>query len=221
MKELLHNTLSVQSVSGQTDRMHRYIRRFAHKLGNVDVFEDNGNLYLIKGVADIYPCIVAHTDTVHKVIDNFVVNFKDGSYVGKDRDTGQPHGCGGDDKVGIAIALHALTQYDAIKIAFFRDEEVGCLGSQQAMMTFFDDCAFVIQCDRRGNRDVVRSVYGLHLYDDTFSAALAPFLARHGFVETTGALTDVYTLRRNGLTRRPSWLRSTWRGRPPTRRERS
>lgn len=34
---------------------------------NVEYQVENGNIYVIKGNADLYPCIVAHMDTVHDI----------------------------------------------------------------------------------------------------------------------------------------------------------
>lgn len=198
-RQLLHNTLTIQSSSGKTERMVSYITRFAKRMGGVKVVVNDGNIYLTKGYADVYPCVIAHTDTVHRIIDDFIVNARDGVFTAKDRKTGDQVGVGGDDKAGIAIALQALRDHDTIKVAFFRDEEIGCKGSGRADMTFFENCAFVIECDRRGNADVVRSIYGTRLYDDTFAEAMKPYLAKHKFQETTGMLTDVYALRKLGL----------------------
>jgi tripeptide aminopeptidase len=198
-KQLLHNTLSVQSYSRQTDAMQRYIMRFARGVKNTIVVNDGGNIYVTKGNAAVYPCVIAHTDTVHKIIPHFVVNVRDGVYAGKNRENGEQYGVGGDDKVGIALALHALREFDHVKVAFFRDEEIGCLGTQQADLSFFDDCAFVIQADRKGNSEIVRNVFGVPLYDTLFAAAIASLLPRYGLHETQGMLTDVFMLRRMGL----------------------
>jgi hypothetical protein len=182
--------------------MHRYLKRFARKNG-IEYTVDNGNIYMTKnsmGVdVDIFPCMVAHTDTVHPIIDEFVVNVEGRVYTGKDRKTGNKSGVGGDDKVGVAIALHALLTFPAMKVAFFRDEEVGCAGSNRADMSFFDDVAFVIQCDRRGNSDVTRSIMGLPMYGHEFAAALEPIMQAFNFREVDGMMTDVWMLRRNGL----------------------
>lgn len=197
-RALLHNTLSIQSAPHESERMNRYLRRFARR-HNIAFVEDNGNIYMKKGEAEIYPCVVAHTDTVHPIISDFVVNYRDGVYSGKNRSTGVQYGVGGDDKVGIAVALHFLLHADAIKVAFFRDEEIGCVGSSQARMDFFHDCSFVAQADRRGNRDIVHAIGNVSLYNEEFSDAISPYLALFGFSETSGALTDVYKLKTKGL----------------------
>lgn len=202
-KNMLHNLLSVQSKSGQTEKMQRFITRFAKKQGATVTTED-GNIYVTKGEADLYPCMVAHTDTVHKLIpeDAFSVyttqENDDTLYFGWDRRNQTFSGVGGDDKVGIFLALSALVAYDAIKLAFFRDEEIGCIGSGKADMTFFDDVSMVLQGDRRGNSDFVTSISG-SLSSQEFQNAIKPILDMHGYRFTTGMMTDVDALKDNGL----------------------
>lgn len=198
LKEVLHNTLAIQTHSGETGAMQKYLKRFARK-HNIPFKEDRGNIYMTKGSADKYPCVVAHTDTVHKIIENFKVLFVDGIYFGWDADKMEFSGVGGDDKVGIAIALKMLLDHDTMKAAFFVDEEIGCVGSGRSDMEFFDDCTIVIQCDRRGNKDLVNRVYGETLFGQEFESAINPIMELFGRKLATGMLTDVYTLRKRGL----------------------
>lgn len=196
-KEILHNTLSIQSKSGMTSMMNHYILRFTKKIpGATAVFKD-GNIYIRKGESKVYPTIVAHTDTVHSIEDSFVVLKHDGVYFGWNGV--KQVGVGGDDKVGIAIALWFLQEKESIKVAFFRDEEIGCKGSALADMTFFEDSSFVIQCDRQGSRDMVSSIMGQTLFDAEFKAAVKPYVEVYKRDIVTGAMTDVWKLRTKGL----------------------
>jgi hypothetical protein len=111
----------------------------------------------------------------------------------------EPTGCGGDDKVGIAICLQSLLDFDNIKVAFFRDEEVGCIGSYDANLDFFSDCRFVLQCDRRGNGDFINQIYGAPLQSKAFKKDVGGILKRYGYKPTDGMLTDVYALKQLGL----------------------
>lgn len=162
---------------------------------------ENGNVYGVKGEADVYPCLVAHTDTVHDIVpkNEYQVLRQDSFLFGWNPVRNTFTGVGGDDKVGIFLALSALAEYDAFKVAFFRDEEIGCVGSGLANMEFFKDCAFVLQGDRRGNDDFVNSIYGSSLYSWEFKKAIEPFLNKYGYKETSGALTDVYELTTKGV----------------------
>lgn len=133
---LLKEILAIQTVSYDSDRMEKYIRERCIAL-EYTYIEEDGNFYIRKGEADSYPCIVAHTDTVHDLTaDLTVVQLKD-NLTGFDAVNMEQTGIGGDDKVGIYIAMEALLHFDNIKVAFFRDEEVGCAGSYRADMSFF------------------------------------------------------------------------------------
>jgi len=200
MRQLLINTLGIQSYSYETKRMEAYILEQVKDMG-VEVVYHNGNIYITKGDARTYPCIVSHTDSVHKIIDDraFTIIADDEFAIGFDRLKMTPTGCGGDDKVGIAICLQALQDFDCIKVAFFRDEEVGCVGSYEANLDFFSDCRFVLQCDRRGNGDFVDEIYGTPLQSKAFKKDVKNILKRYGYKTTSGALTDVYALKQLGL----------------------
>ena len=43
-----------------------------------------------------------------------------------------------------------------MKVAFFVSEEIGCVGSRNADMGFFEDARFVIEPDRRGYEDLIQ-----------------------------------------------------------------
>lgn len=197
---LMHNILSIQSHSRETDKMTRFIVRHLKRRG-LEVVVDNGNVYAAKGQADVYPCIVAHTDTVHNIVprDQYKVLRQKDMFFGWNPVKNDFTGVGGDDKVGIFLALAALNEFDAIKVAFFRDEEIGCVGSALANMEFFKDCAFVLQGDRRGNDDFVNSIYSTNLQSAEFKAAVAPILKEYGYKTSSGALTDVYELATSGV----------------------
>jgi len=200
MRALLLNTLGIQSYSYETTRMEAYILDFVKDMG-VDVIYDNGNIYITKGRAVSYPCIVSHTDSVHKIIDDedYTIIADNNYAIGFNKLLMQPTGCGGDDKVGIAICLQALLDFDNIKIAFFKDEEVGCIGSYEANLDWFKDCRFVLQCDRRGNGDFVNTIYGTQLQSKAFKRDVSYLLKKYNYKPTDGMLTDVYALKQLGL----------------------
>jgi hypothetical protein len=107
-------------------------------------------------------------------------------------------GIGGDDKCGIFVALNAMNELPACKAAFFRDEEIGCIGSGKADLEFFKDCRFVLQADRRGNSDFVTDICG-PLSSKSFQSDVSPILRAHGYKPCSGAMTDVQELRDNNV----------------------
>ncbi|SRR6266403_2813446 len=196
---LLKDVHSVQTSSYKCDRMMQYIIGFLKKKKNVHVQEDAyGNIYATKGNADLYPAIVSHTDTVHSIHEHFQVMQDENIIWAFSNDKRTQVGVGGDDKVGVFMCLSMLELLPKVKIAFFKDEEVGCIGSGRANMQFFDDCGFVLQCDRKGSDDFIYNA-GTELYGANFEKAVAPYLEKHGYRETTGLMTDVLELKGKGL----------------------
>lgn len=199
-KQLLIDILSVQSETYNSVDMENFIMDRLDEM-NVYYVIDKGNIYAIKGDTDSYPCIVSHMDTVHKIIpqDRFKIMYDDYCAMGFDRGLNMPSGCGGDDKVGIFICLTMLQYLDNVKVVFFRDEEIGCSGSSDAHMEFFDDVRFVLQCDRKGNKDFVNNIFGLDLQSSAFSTDVLTIIKRYGYEFSDGGMTDVYQLALDGV----------------------
>lgn len=158
-----------------------------------------GNIYVTKGNGRTYPCLCAHLDEVHGIRPKyFDVITSSGIIYGFDTESKTPFGIGADDKNGIWIALKCLERYNNIKIAFFVNEEYGDVGSNEANMEFFEDCRFVIECDRNSNHsDFVTTIWGKHLCSKEFVKACN--LKKFGYSVSIGGLTDVYALAKRGL----------------------
>jgi tripeptide aminopeptidase len=200
---LLARIMSTQSVSRHTKVMSQLIVELATEMGAAAHIDAAGNVYATKGLATHYPCLVAHTDTVHDIIPvgNFSIHRSpDGLLFAWDSLHARQTGIGGDDKVGIYIALSIMDELPACKCAFFRDEEIGCLGAGLANLEFFEDCAFAIEADRRGYGDVIRHAGSTELHGDEFANALKPYLKEYGYANAFGMMTDVQRLKEKGLT---------------------
>lgn len=201
MNELFLTILKLQSESYDCSKMQDFILEHSFQNDYTIDIDDCGNIYITKGVSDSYPCIVAHMDTVHSILpdDEYCVIHDDRVAMAYNPKHKQLVGIGGDDKVGIYIALRMMQDLDYCKAAFFVDEEVGCHGSMKANMSFFSDARFVLQCDRKGNSDFVSSIFYADLYSDEFSKDILPIISRYGYSESDGGLTDVYQLHENGI----------------------
>ncbi len=199
-KNLLLEILSIQSETYNSVDMENFIMNKLEEM-NIDYVVDKGNIYAAKGESSSYPCIVSHMDTVHKIIpqDHFKIMHDDYCAMGFDRGLNMPSGCGGDDKVGIFICLTMLQYLDNVKVVFFRDEEVGCLGSGEAFMDFFNDARFVLQCDRKGNKDFVNNIFGLDLQSKDFNTDVSTIIKNYGYEFSDGGMTDVYQLAMDGV----------------------
>jgi tripeptide aminopeptidase len=193
----LYNVMNVQSASYSSERMERFIRRRIKKLGLQYELDNYGNIYVTKGKADLYPTMVCHVDTVHEINDNAIVQKADNKLYAFDTKTMTQYGIGGDDKVGIYVTLQLLEHFKTFKAVFFKDEEVGCVGSAKANFDFFNDSTIVLQCDRQGNTDFVNNIAATQLYDQTLQKDIKAILDYYHRKETTGGLTDVLKIADN------------------------
>ena len=199
--QLLKRLYNIYSPSGKEEKMVKFLCSYIRQLpGNISVSKDEfGNLYVVKGESESYPCLVSHIDQVShcnhskdfKAIETRDIIF---GYSPKNR---RFENLGADDKNGVFICLECLKKHDAIKVVFFREEEVGCRGSSEAMMSFFDDIRFVIQPDRKGNSDLITNISYSELCSEKFLEEVEP--EKWGYREENGLMTDVLTLKENGL----------------------
>lgn len=99
----------------------------------------------------------------------------------------------------IGIALEALRTLPALKVLFTVQEEIGAVGASYASIKFFDDCRFVLECDRKGNSDIITSIYHEKICSDEFLYDIKPIFKSYGYSKNNGLLTDVVELRDNNL----------------------
>jgi hypothetical protein len=195
----LKNVLKVQTSSYDQWRMFAFIIRYITKFNNISYYTDNGNVYITKGSANSYPCVVAHMDTVHPIVEDLSLLTINENITGFNNVTMTQTGVGGDDKVGIFIALQCLNHFDNIKLVFFRDEEVGCQGSYLAEIDFFNNVNFVLQCDRRGNSDFIVNAGSVELSSKDFQNDIITVIKKYGYSFNNGMMTDVMALKEIGL----------------------
>lgn len=197
--QLLKQLYEIHSPSKREKRMRKFIRWWI--LNNIPgatvTTDSNGNLLVTKGNMDEYPCIVAHMDQVQDIHskDFRAIETKD-YIVGFSLKNKRQEGLGADDKNGVWVALKCLQKFDAIKCAFFVGEEIGCTGSSAVDLSFFEDCRFVLQCDRRNGGDLITSVFG-DLCNDDFLGDID--YEKYDYKPTHGLITDVATLKERGL----------------------
>ena len=199
--KLLKKLYEIHSKSGQEKKIRKYIRWWINNnvSGSFEMWTDNaGNLFVVKGESETYPCVVAHMDQVQSQHSKDFKAIEAGDIIiGYSAKNRRQEGLGADDKNGVWVALKCLQKYEAIKIAFFVSEEIGCVGSGRADMDFFKDVRFVIQCDRRGNDDFINIAGYEELCSKEFISDIG--ISDFGYHEESGMLTDVLTLKENGL----------------------
>jgi tripeptide aminopeptidase len=198
---LLYDVLSIQSETHECTKMMDFVINYCLDIGCDVDYDKMGNVYATKGLSKTYPCIVSHMDTVHDILpDNeYKVICDDNIAMAYNPIKKEMTGVGGDDKVGIYIALQMLRDLEECKAAFFVDEEIGCVGSGQCDMEFFNNVRFVLQCDRKGNSDFVYNILGTQLYTEQFFNDVIPIVTEFGYSESVGGLTDVYQLTQNKI----------------------
>ena len=199
--KLLKQLYEIYSPSRNEKRMKKFLKYWISDNipGAVIEHDNTGNLYITKGEAEAYPCVVAHLDQVQKThsADFKAVETKEIIF-GYSSSNRRQEGLGADDKNGIWVALKCLERYDQIKVAFFVGEEIGCAGSSKCMMSFFENCRFVLQCDRRGGGDLITNIGGwTELCSTDFLKAFD--YQKFGYKREHGLITDVGTLKEQGL----------------------
>lgn len=172
---LLKDILSTPSVTYKEDLMVEFLVKYLTEKNYQFFLDDKKNIYVTKQTDDdieYFPCIVAHTDTVHR-IDK--INVKEENLPNEKgelklslkayNDMNQPTGIGGDDKCGIFACLQLLEELPNIKVGFFVSEETGCHGSNNADENFFSNVGYAIQFDAPGNWMVSEFCMGVQLFD--------------------------------------------------------
>ena len=201
--ESLRSLYRINSKSGREDDIRRFVLSQLGEL-NLSIWEDKiGNLFIIKGKTDIYPCIAAHLDEVHHPQKRNLIDV-DGVIYAVD-DNGERVGIGADDKNGVWVAMQLLRSEPVLKVVLFvqeeKDEELsGCHGSKACDLEFFNNVKYVIQCDRKGGSDIVT-------YSEKAELLLCneDFIPRNlqqqfGYKPANGGITDVVALKQRGLS---------------------
>lgn len=202
-EKTLKNTLEQQSYSYDYGKMMDFIIKELKSIEGVVWTKDaHDNFYAEKGspnAQEYYPCVVAHYDTVHKVLDDKSIHKSNGHFYGFDHTTLTQCGTGGDDLVGVWTVFELLKHRNVIKIALFAQEEIGCVGSGKANMDFFKNVGYILQTDRKGNGDFVNKISNIELSSDSWIEHIKPVLSKHKYEVTDGGLTDVKTLVTKGV----------------------
>lgn len=135
------------------------------------------------------PILVAHTDNV--LGENKEPVFD----LAKRRLKGVKDGIGFDDKAGI-IGIITLWHYfkeQKFRIIFPANEEVGGVGSENMDTSWYNDAKWVLELDRRGNKDFIQNSGETRLCSDEF----AQKFVNMGFKKEQGTFTDVNVMKPN------------------------
>ena len=163
------------------DTLYPYIQY----LGGIDM-DNYGNITVYNTPKKSIPAFCCHLDTVHKekpniqvVKDDILLSIND-------------VGVGGDDKCGIVACLEMLESDVPCKAIFFREEESGCRGSRAYDAKSLKNDLFLIEIDRKGDKDLIFNSGGTQLCDKQFEKEVKEAFP-HG-KKAQGLLTDVNVL---------------------------
>lgn len=199
--ELLKQLYLIQSPSGSEKKMRKFVSRKLKEYGCIVNQDRYGNIYATKGNAKLYPALCAHMDEVHLIKETNGRNILEtnGILIGYSMNNFCQCGIGADDKNGIFVALKVASVLPAVKIVFTVQEEIGGIGANYVDLSFFDDCMYVLECDRKGSSDLITSASRTSLCSKEFIKDLSFINFEFGYKEESGLLTDVLVFKERGL----------------------
>lgn len=194
--KLYKKLLNFRSYSKSKEQIvfRKWLRNYVEKnIPNTTTKVDSyGNLYVTKGTdAEVVNCVVAHLDINQKVRHNVKVVQVNDIIFGFDTMTGRQCGVGHDDKAGVYFALQALQKYDNLKVFFPLDEEVGCIGTSKADLSFFHNVGFMVQLDRNGYGDISEYTNSIDVVTEETKSELAHILDEYNYDWEYCVYTDV------------------------------
>lgn len=200
----LKKILSIPTYFKEEHDLLRHLVAYLKTTDYVFDIDDFGNLYITKGNADVFPCVCAHTDSVHEHTDIEIHEMtveNEQRLIGRRISTGYQCGIGADDKAGVFICMELLEIMPTIKVALFSGEEYGCVGSQNSDMKFFENVGYIIEFDCPGSTGITHYCNGLELFqkDGEFYTTIKPILTEQMGTEPIlyrHPYTDVWALKR-------------------------
>ena len=195
-KELLKQLYVIKHPSNYENEMTSFIINFCHKLPGITFFIDHySNLFITKNTTNpnVYPCLIAHQDEAVRYKYNKKVVERHPFMYGQYQESKKQCALGADDANGIYVILHLLEVLPNLKCVFTVEEELGCQGAEQAVLniSFFENCQYFIQADRRGKSDLITISNGIDITSPHFLRDIEPVMRKHGYKDHQGVFTDV------------------------------
>jgi hypothetical protein len=198
--ELVLNILKVRRHSGSIteENFVQDLKAFFDEKGATTYRDTFGNLYVTKGEATQYRCLVAHTDINQAYRDDVRIYMNKDWIFGFDMEEGCQCGVGADDGIGISLAIEMFNRFDAIKLFFPLQEEIGCIGSGKCEVEFFSNCTMIVQGDRRSfTNDLITFTNGIEVCSQEFVDAASEISLKYGYAKANGICTDVGKIKAN------------------------
>ena len=199
--ELLYRLYTIHAPTCYEWPMITFVREyvFKHVPKAVIRIDKLGNLYITKGEVGVgYPTLACHLDQVQTLhSDDFEVREEDGTLYGWSEQNQQREGLGADDKNGIWVCLRCLEECPRLKVFMAVGEEKGCIGSNRADMSFFNDSLYVLEPDCKGGEEVHTNLRGIPCASADFEKVLQ--LEKYGYIITDGKSSDILALTLNNI----------------------
>ena len=198
---LLSQLYGIHAMTGYEWPMIAFVREYVEKnIPEAEVRMDRlGNLYITKGEVGVgYPTLVCHMDQVQTLhSDDFQVHQEGDMLYGWSEKNQQREGLGADDKNGIYVCLHCLEECPRLKVFMAVGEEKGCIGSNRADMSFFEDSLYVLEPDCKGGKEIHTVLRGIPCASKEFEEALQ--IEVNDFEITDGKTSDILALTLNNI----------------------
>lgn len=211
-KEFLENKLIqllyLYGTSGKEERVQKYLIRELSELKTDFVkMDEYGNIHTQMTVGDGKGAVLhlnSHMDTVSGVVEDKRIVNDNGVYTAH-LPNGDRTVLGADDRAGIATILtimNFLPNFNGtLKVSFYREEEIGCVGSSNSDKTFLSDVDLSITFDRHGSKDIVVGTMGQPFSCNEVGNWLEIIASTNGFEYKAieGGISDAMTVSEEGI----------------------
>lgn len=197
--KLLKRLYLINRPTGEESGMISFILNYCYKIPKLTFETDSAqNLFITKNTTnpDIYPCVVAHMDSVHNFHSERDLVVSGNIIRAVYAKTNLMSGLNADDSNGILVALQLLETLPNLKVLFTTGEEFGGVGAYKAAdnLAFFSDVSYLVQADRRGNSDLIIFTNGLQTASPKFVSDISSVTDLYGYKEARGTFTDIGVL---------------------------
>lgn len=204
--DFVYELMGVPTYSKFEYRLVTFIILFAKRNNIKYELDSYGNIYLTKGElaeGEFYPCMTAHMDSVQSNQKPYILAGCKLEVKTRKNTKGEHEiyvdgmGIGGDDKAGVLIGLSMFKHCEKLKAAFFLEEEIGCLGSNNLNKDWFKDVGYVLGYDSPDKNRAAWACSGVKLFSkDFFDTYMKDVCKNHGLtIFRSEPFTDVKCIR--------------------------
>ena len=208
LESKLVELLYLFGTSGKEERIQKYLMKELDSLKTDFVKMDSyGNIHTQFTLGSGDGAVLhlnSHMDTVSGVKEDKKIVNDNGVFTAILPD-GKRGILGADDRAGIATILtiiNYMPKFDGkLKVSFYREEEIGCVGSTKSDKSFLDDVDLSITFDRRGSSDIVVGSFTQPFACNEVGDWLETLSQANGFKykPIEGGISDAMTVSEHGI----------------------